>query len=240
LVFAPILKSSFLSRLPLSAIFPIGFAIFGHQLQTDEVGLPDVDDFIHKTFALADTDLLYLINFHVFLPDDFIRSLSFLGEFYLQGGEQFGALGRRCLIETAASNVSLTTLADNFQKKRSLESVSFARNAPYSNDFIVISTNARDINLDDVPPFHFGTYHWDAWVAGWLATQMPVVSLPGMCGSFHLIHDPGRVSLCKITDGSGLVDRRGKFATFASSLELQVDDGRLMNGADLLALFMAP
>jgi hypothetical protein len=213
--------------------------IFGPQLETDEVGLPYVDDFIHKSFALADTDLLCLIDFHVFLPDDFIRSLSFLGEFYLQSGEQFGALGRRCLIETATLNVSLRTLADNFQKKRSLTSVSFANNAPYSNDFIVISTNARDINLDDIPPFHLGTYHWDAWIAGWLATQIPVVALPGVCGSFHLIHDPGRVPLCKITDNSELVDRRGRLAKFASSLELQVDDGRLMNGTDLLALFMA-
>jgi hypothetical protein len=214
--------------------------IFGPQLETDEMGLPYVDDFIHKSFGLAKTDLLCVIDFDVFLPEDFIQSLSFLNEFYSQSRTQFGALGRRCLIEIPPSNASLAALADDFQAKPSLESISFVNNAAYSNDFIVISTNAQDIDLDDIPPFHLGTYHWDTWIAGWLAAQMPVVALPGRCGSFHLMHGRGSVPLWKITDNSELVDRRGRLATFASALELQVDGRRLMNGTDVLALFVRP
>jgi hypothetical protein len=55
----------------------------------------------------------------------------------------------------------------------------------------------------------------------------------------HLLHDPGNDPAWKITDNSELVDRHGRLAKFVSTLELQVHDVCLMNGTDLLALFVA-
>jgi hypothetical protein len=206
-------------------------------LETDEVGIPYADDFLQKSLDLTTTDFLCVIMVDTILPLDFGGLATLLFNFYSPQGKQFAALGRRCQITRPDGTVPWTRMAEEYQKTQSLITCSLINNADYSNDFVLISMNAHEIDFADVPPFHLGMQHWDAWIGGWLRAQVPTVAIGGPCGCFHIAHDIDWKMLAKVGDNARLSARRGSEAATAVALKLVLKGGKLCDGDKPIAVW---
>lgn len=202
---------------------------FGPQLDTDEIGLPYVDDFITKSFEYTNTDMICLINQDVVIDAYFQTRVSALYNYFASLNQQFAVVGKRCSIDMSPGK-DLESLHDAFTRTGSLDDVSIYENDEFSHDFILISKNKMELNFDDIPPFFLGMYHWDMWVVGWLSEQIPVVVLGDKCGSYHIVHRSYSNDLkSKMRENFRLTQVRGEKFGLISKMELMLSDNLLYN-----------
>jgi hypothetical protein len=204
----------------------------GPPLDADDADIAYADDFIQKSFELSNTDFLCIIMVDTILPEDLGRDAASLLRFYRGKGRQFAALGRRCEIERPnGTSAAWMELADDFRRDASLATLSSIENAEYSNDFILISLNSRELDFADVPPFHLGMHLWDVWLAGWIAQTVPTIAVGGRCGSFHIAHPPRPPLYAKVRDNTELSYTRGRsFAATAATIKLALRNRTLYKG----------
>jgi hypothetical protein len=231
LVFGDI--SNLMSRLPGTVR---ARRVLGPPIDRDEVNLTYVDDFLQKTIDIITTNFLCVIMVDTILPEDFRRSVISLLEFYAPQGRQFAALGRRCPIARPNGSTDWPRMAEQYRQVQTLVSVSEVQNADYSNDFVLISMNVRELDFSEVLPFHFGMQEWDVWLGGWIAARVPTVAIGGRCGSFHIAHGPGVRMLPKMRDNVGLSWRRGGEVAVAVTLRLVLDRGKLIDRGNVVAV----
>jgi hypothetical protein len=214
----------------------------GPRLEMDEMGLGYVDDYIQKSIDLCQTDFICFIVEDTILPADFGAKVKRLHEFYTKKSTQFALVGNRCQIYAPLTGVSVEDLARDFAERASLAEVDARDNSGFSHDFLLISMNKQMIDYADVPAFHMGMYWWDVWLVGWLAKQIPVVSIHGTrCGSYHVYHHSSNTQRevgllgTKILDNMELSLSRGGYFGIASKLELYFDGRALKKGGRVLA-----
>ena len=196
--------------------------VLGPHLETDECGIPYVDDWVMKTFDAADTDLVCFIAIDAFLAPDFRQKASLAFNYFSRQNAQFAVVGRRC--ESDAENISMK-----------LDSMSSVINSHYAHDFIIVSRTPMHLNLDDVPPFHVGLSFWDMWLVVWLSEQIPVVSMGPECESFHVGHTIRAGPVTKLAENVEMAHRRGNLlGKLYFHFPLQIQNNTLMNESTIL------
>jgi hypothetical protein len=214
----------------------------GPRLDTDEVGLAYVDDYVQKAVDLCHTDFLCFLMEDTILPKDFASKVKKLNNFYTKKRKQFAMVGNRCQIYAPKKGDSVEDLARDFVERASLSEIDARDNSAFSHDFILISMNDRTVDYADIPPFHLGMYWWDVWMVGWLSAQIPVVSIHGAkCGSYHVFHYSSNTQReigllgSKIVDNMELGLGRGGWIGIASKLDFHFDGSELKQGERVIA-----
>ena len=196
--------------------------ILGPHLETDECGIPYVDDWVIKTFDTADTDLICFIAVDALLASDFRQKVSLAFNYFSRQNTQFAVVGRRC--ESGTENISMK-----------LDTMSSVINSHYAHDFILVSRTPMHLNVDDVPPFHMGLSFWDMWLVVWLNEQIPVVSTGPECESFHDGYNIRAEPMSKLAENAEIAHRRGKsLGKLYFEFPLQIQNNTLMNESKIL------
>jgi hypothetical protein len=216
----------------------------GPRLDTDEVGLAYVDDYVQKSVDLCRTDFICFVMEDTILPQDFASKIKKLSKFYSKKKKQFAMVGSRCQIYAPEKGDihSVEDLARDFAERASLSEIDARDNSAFSHDFVLISMKNQMIDYADIPPFHLGMYWWDVWMVGWLATRIPVVSIHGTkCGSYHVFHYSSNTQReigllgSKILDNMEMGIARGGWLGIASKLDLHFDGLELKEGDKVIA-----
>jgi hypothetical protein len=204
----------------LETLFGPNRLLFSRLLDTDEKGIPYIDDFFHQGFDLSASDLVCWINGDIIIPKGWFPRIRFVYERFSRVNSQFAVLCRRCdfnatldtfynsVLEWVSSGttVPLTNYSFEYRADEDCFAPGFdprawppnfdalaatrALHTTWGMDCFVISKNAVDLNFDDMPPFHMGRYRWDPWIAGWLGAQVPVVTLGDDFCTYHVDHTP--------------------------------------------------
>jgi hypothetical protein len=192
--------------------------ILGPPLDCDELGIPYVDDFLHKSAALARADLLCLVSDDS-TPSDFLPwQLHFLGSYF--GDRQFAAIGRRCV-----------------PAEHSLRDVSAIHNQAFSSDVVCLSMRGMQIDLDEVPPFHAGMGAWDVWLAGWMSRTIPVVAIADGCASYVAKHTPAKEIWVKVQENHEMAEIAGDMIGIVDLMPMRVVGNELWDGERLIAKY---
>jgi hypothetical protein len=200
---------------------------FGPPLESDEVGIPYVDDFVQKSFDLATTDFVCLIMQDTVLAQGFTWKVRFLNEYFEQTDRQFGVVGRRC--------AALDSPRKLVRIKPSLDWVSAAANEEFSNDFIFLTKRNNVLDFSEIPPFHVGMHAWDIWFVAKLSEWIPMVSLGGDCGSIHLKHKPEPMLLAKVQENYEMAGAVNGESGLARGMKFRIEGRELLEADRVVA-----
>lgn len=202
--------------------------VIGPKLDTDETNVPYIDDLFMKAFETSSTDMLCFINQDVILSKDFYSKVNSLYAYFSQINRQFAVIGKRCSIKLKDKETSLEKLHAEFVGESSLQDLPAYLNDEFSNDFILISKNRMEIDLDDIPAFYVGMQYWDTWLVGWLKEHIPVVVLGENCGSYHVFHRrDDRDMESKMWENFKLTQKLGEKFGIVSKMDWLLADGIL-------------
>jgi hypothetical protein len=202
----------------LTSLFGENRLIFGPLLQTDEKGIPYIDDWFLQGMDLSDTDLVCLMNTDIILPKGWMPRIDFLRQKFQAQNRQFAAISRRCdffLDESFALD-----FMQSIEKHPVLTDYSFLNNlnvdpvgkwpinfdkvaenrtlhTPWGMDVFLISKSPMELNFDEIPPFHMGRYRWDTWIVGWLRAHVPLATMGDEFCNYHMNHVPTDRSVSK-------------------------------------------
>ena len=163
--------------------------LFGPSIETDEDGVPFIDDWFVKGLDSVDSDLVCWINSDIILPRAWFPRIEFLYRHFVKFGEQFAVISRRCdfeLSEEEAATVYDDTQLPDFDSLASRRKL----HTTWGIDFFLISREPMQIDFDDIPPFHMGKYRWDPWITGWMKEHMPLITLGDDFCTYHRSHVP--------------------------------------------------
>jgi hypothetical protein len=200
---------------------------FGPSLDTDELGIPYVDDFVQKSFDLAASDFLCLIMQDTVLGKGFSWGIHFLNEYFSKTHRQFGAVGRRCAALDSPKKLVKTN--------PSLDWVSAAANEEFSNDIIFLSKRDNVLDFSEIPPFHIGMHAWDVWLVARLGERIPMVALGGDCGSIHLKHKPEPMILAKVQENYEMAGAVNAAAGLARGMKFRIVGKELLEEDRVIA-----
>jgi hypothetical protein len=99
----------------LEDLFGPNRIIFGPLLDTDEKGIPYIDDWYLQGLDLSDTDLVCWINADIIVPKGWLPRVDFVYSRFSRRKSQFAVISRRCDF-----NLTLDFLSDFFNGIRSL------------------------------------------------------------------------------------------------------------------------
>ncbi|OHT16505.1 hypothetical protein TRFO_41775 [Tritrichomonas foetus] len=80
--------------------------IFTDSIESDENGIPYIDDWFVKGMDKSTTDLVCWINSDIVIPDGWYDRIRFLHSFFFSKRKQFGAISRRCDFNYRINNSS--------------------------------------------------------------------------------------------------------------------------------------
>jgi hypothetical protein len=201
---------------------------FGPPLETDELGIPYVDDFIQKSIDLSTTDFLCLIMQDAVLSHNFSWTINFLNEYFARKKQQFGVIGRRCVAFDSPKKLA--------KLNPSLDWISAVQNEEFSNDFIVMDKRNNVLDFSEVKPFHIGMHVWDVWFVSWLRKQIPMVSMGSECGSIHLKHKPEPMLLAKVQENYEMAGFIEGEAGLARGMKWKIEGRKLKEGDRIIAI----
>lgn len=225
---------------PDSTIVPVLEQNFGKNrmfftdfIDSDQDGVPYIDDWFIKGFDYSSTDYVCWINSDIIIPNGWIQRCQFILEYFWKQKKQACIISRRCDFNySLTGEINFPINYDEIAKERRSHST-------WGIDFFLISKNPMQINIDDIPPFHMGKYRWDPWVAGWLSSQIPVVSLgDGFC-TYHVNHKPKErhISDPKVKENHMLAARNGRYSISNAMTPYYLKDNHLYHQKDILISF---
>ena len=186
----------------LEDLFGKGRIIYGPSLETDEDGVPYIDEWFIKGLDASSTEIVCWINADIITPKGWFPRIKYLYDYFHSRNKQFAVISRRCDFdypENIAQNVflNISKYLENPQENQDIwpldydEIAKFRRlHSPWGIDFFLISKEPMQINFDDIPAFHLGRYRWDPWICGWLKSHMPLITLGDDFCTYHLNHVP--------------------------------------------------
>ena len=177
----------------LLELFGEGRILFGPSIETDENGVPFIDDWFMKGLDSVRTDLVCWINSDIILPRGWYPRIEFLHNYFGPFGSQFAVISRRCDFDFSKEKAAAIHEAvaaggempdfDEVAHNRTLHTT-------WGIDFFLVSLFPMQINFDEIPPFHMGKYRWDPWITGWLREHMPLITLGDDFCTYHMNHVP--------------------------------------------------
>lgn len=185
----------------LESLFGKNRIVFAPSIDTDEDGVPFIDEWFIKGIDSADSDLVCWINSDIIIPAGWFPRIEYLYHYFHTRDQQIAVISRRCdfwyspedaenvyeKIKAYANDNSLKNIwppdFDKISESRDLHST-------WGIDFFLVSKDPMQINFDDIPPFHMGKYRWDPWITGWLRKHMPLITLGDDFCTYHMNHVP--------------------------------------------------
>ena len=164
-----------------------------NEIETDEDGLPFIDDWFIKGYDYVKqnnlSDMICYINSDIIIPKYWYEQTNFLYS-YFKDSIPYLLLTRRC-------NINF-----NFNFSNSYDLINFFHNYSYENyiskkdlysiggiDLFLFPINSFSyFNIDDIPPFLMSKYKWDPWIVGWLFKQIYLIFLGSNFCVFHINH----------------------------------------------------
>jgi hypothetical protein len=169
---------------------------FGPSIETDEDGVPFIDDWFIKGLDSAETDLVCWINSDIILPRGWFPRIHYLHKHFHSQEQQIAVISRRCDFEFSDETAAKIYLEYSKQPNHvwvpDFDKIAEARSlhSTWGIDFFLVARDPMQINFDDIPPFHMGKYRWDPWITGWLRNHMPLITLGDDFCTYHLNHVP--------------------------------------------------
>jgi hypothetical protein len=149
----------------LERLFGLNRLIFGRLIDTDEKGIPYIDDWFQQGIDLSDSDLVVWINGDIIIPNGWFPRVRYVYDRFSKLNRQFAILCRRCDFNISLSNlsnffnsVSQIGIDPNVQWPPDFDAIAANRvlHTTWGMDIFVISMNVMELNFDEMPPFHMG------------------------------------------------------------------------------------
>ncbi|OHS94813.1 hypothetical protein TRFO_39002 [Tritrichomonas foetus] len=206
----------------LTNLFGNDRIIFGPSIETDEDGVPFIDEWFIKGLDAAETPLICWINADIITPKGWLPRINYLYNYFYRNDQQFSVISRRCDFDyppERASEVYNNILYSNGTKSiywpPDFDEIASSRSlhSTWGIDFFLIAKEPMQINFDEIPPFHLGKYRWDPWITGWLRKHMPLISLGNDFCTYHLNHIPKarKMEDIKVKENFENAKRHGNF-----------------------------
>lgn len=175
--------------------------LFGPDVETDEDGVPYIDDWFINGLDNTNSSVLCWINADIIIPNGWYQRIQFLYDHFHNIDQQISVISRRCDFDFESNTASelyrrIKSYADfrnvsdvwppdydEISKERKLHT-------SWGIDFFLVSREPMQINFDDIPHFHMGKYRWDPWITGWLREHMPLITLGDEFCTYHMNHVP--------------------------------------------------
>lgn len=184
----------------LESLFGQGRILFGPSLETDENGVPFIDEWFIKGLDAVRTipaQLACWINADIITPQGWLPRILYLYDYFIKNNDQqIAVISKRCDFDI--DDVRAAQVYEQISTKQNFppdyDQIAFNRvlHSTWGIDFFLISTEPMQINFDEIPPFHLGKYRWDPWITGWLRKNMPLITLGDDFCTYHLNHRPKR------------------------------------------------
>lgn len=210
------------------------------QIETDELGIIYIDDLFQKIFNNIKTDLICIVKNYAVFPIEIRNKIFFLSSFFSSRRQQFSAIGLRCALQLNDIKINLSninTYLNAFLKEDLLKNVNIIENSMYSNDFIFLSLKNNNLNIDEIPSFHYGLDRYDTWIPGWMNEHIPVVSLGDECGSYNIGRYHQSKFIDKLAENFEIARFKGDKFIISSRLNLKIKGNKLINGTEVIAVF---
>jgi len=200
-------------------------------IEKDEMGMFYVNDMFSFVFENSQTDIICFINPDSILHPGFSNQISYIYEYFNSKELQFSVIGRSCPFFS-----NITAINENNETLR----LNTMFNQEYSNDFILISKRYIQVDIDEIPAFHYGMFRWDTWIPGWLSQTIPVVSLGNNCSLYHIEHSRiiSESTLYKISENFEMASRNSDYTRTYRNSQYSINEYGLMNNSRKLAKFV--
>lgn len=214
----------------LESLFGPNRILFGPSLETDEDGVPFIDEWFIKGLdsvsesSFSSSELLCWINADIITPNGWLQRISYLYDYFIKKrNQQISVISRRCDFDiTDEATTDFFNEIETYSKTKSgdiwppdFDKIASKRNlhSTWGIDFFLISKEPKQINFDEIPIFHLGKYRWDPWITGWLRKNMPLITLGDDFCTYHINHVPkGReMDDIKVKENFEEARRRGNY-----------------------------
>ncbi|KAK8881902.1 hypothetical protein M9Y10_044540 [Tritrichomonas musculus] len=214
----------------LESLFGKNRILFGPSLETDEDGVPYIDEWFIKGLdsvtasSSSSSELLCWINADIITPNGWLQRVSYLYDYFIKKrNRQISVISRRCDFDISDdATTEFFNEVDTYAKTKSnniwppdFDKIAGNRklHSTWGIDFFLVSKEPKQINFDEIPPFHLGKYRWDPWITGWLRKNMPLITLGDDFCTYHLNHVPkGReMDDIKVKENFEEARRRGNY-----------------------------